>query len=885
MLSSSQIRTQFIEFFQHRYGHTFVPSSPVVPVGDPSLLFANAGMNQFKDVFLGTGTRPYKRAVNTQKCIRAGGKHNDLDDVGRDTYHHTFFEMLGNWSFGDYFKREAICWAWELLTQVWGLEKDRLHVTIFGGDASEALERDEEAAAIWHSECGVPRERIHDGSKKDNFWEMGNTGPCGPCTEIHIDRTPDKSGSKLVNAGTDQVIEIWNLVFIQYNRDAQGKLHLLPAKHVDTGMGFERVTAVLQGKSSNYDTDVFTPLFEAIRSVTGAAPYTGRLDDAKDTAYRVIADHARMMTFALTDHARFGSKGREAVLRSVLRRAFRFGYQVFELRQPFIHRLVPVIVDTLGGVFPELTERPEKVQQQIEAEERDFLRTIARGLEFFEQACERAAATRCLSGQDAFELHTNRGFPIDLTKVMAQERGLQVDEEAFKQLNEEHIRISGAGRKVGTVAITAKGGLPETDDRPRWDSPIGQGDVLGWVLDNTFVQSGTLRPGQSVGLVLDTTCFYAESGGQVGDRGTIRTSSGTFQVNDTQKLGNAILHLGQVSEGEISVGQTAALEVDRSRDHTRKNHTATHLVHWALRTVLGEHVEQRGSKVKPEGFSFDFAHEAPLTREELETVERLVNAKIIADLPVRWRELPTAQAKALPGVRAFFGDKYGEVVRVVEIGDGFSREFCGGTHLDRTGEAGLFKLTAQAPVSKGVRRIEGVTGEYALQVVQSLTRLTDELASKYNCKPEELPQRLASLEAQKHDLEQQLARALFAVGDALLAGATEVGGVKVIVGPVPDAPEELLRVQVDRLKQLAKSAVVVIGWTQPDKALLLASVTKDLVERHQLKAGDLIKELAPLIGGKGGGPPTMASGSGKEPSQLPAALDRARTLLASKLAK
>ncbi len=571
MPTANEIRQQFTDFFVQKCGHTFVPSSPVVPVGDDTLLFANAGMNQFKDVFLGTGSRPYKRAANTQKCIRAGGKHNDLDDVGKDTYHHTFFEMLGNWSFGDYFKKEAIAWAWELLTEVWKLDKTRLHVTVFEGDPENNVPRDDEAATIWR-EVGVPDAQIHLGSKKDNFWEMGETGPCGPCTEVHIDLTPDKSGASLVNKGTPQVIEIWNLVFIQFNRNADKSLTPLPAKHVDTGMGFERVTAVLQGKTSNYDTDVFSPIFAAIQKVTGAAEYTGKLDDLKDTAYRVIGDHIRTLTFALTDGATLGNEGRNYVLKRILRRAERYGRQYLGATKPFLCELVATVVDSMGEAFPELRKSPGKVVKQIFDEEESFIRTLDRGLTFFNEAVLISAVAEgtewtnpnpMITGEQAFRLHDTYGLYIDIVEQMAQERGIPVDREGYEREMEKAKDRSRQGAKKFAVSAI-QGDLPTTDDSQKYKGTAGKGKIVAWTKENLVGTAGSLGPGDQVAIILDKTCFYAEQGGQVGDKGTIKTKTGTFQVEDTQRLGDAILHVGKVWEGTIKIGQPATLEADAS---------------------------------------------------------------------------------------------------------------------------------------------------------------------------------------------------------------------------------------------------------------------------------------------------------------------------------
>ncbi|HYT92158.1 MAG TPA: alanine--tRNA ligase [Gemmataceae bacterium] len=928
MLTANEIRQQFIDFFVKKHGHTAVPSSSVVPHGDDTLLFTNAGMNQFKDVFLGTGSRPYKRAVDTQKCIRAGGKHNDLDDVGKDTYHHTFFEMLGNWSFGDYFKREAIAWAWELLTKDWGLDKSRLHATVFGGDAAEGLARDDEAAELWRTVTDIDPAHIHWGSKKDNFWEMGETGPCGPCTEIHIDRTPDKTGGELVNKGRAEVIEIWNLVFIQFNRAEDRTLTPLPAKHVDTGMGFERVTAVLQDKSSNYDTDVFTPIMEAIGSLVGKK-YGGSLGDRDDIAFRVIADHLRMLTFAMSDGALPDNKGRGAVVRSVLRRAFRFGYQRFDQREPFIYKLVPTLVAHMGEAYPDLRKNPERVMEIIKREESDFLRTIQRGLDLFERYVERArahasgvpvwsgpgyteveqeempkhfipdtekywyerAGKNVIPGEATFKLHTTSGFPPDLTMQMAEEYGLSVDMAKYHQLMKGHEIIS-RGEDRGPLVMAVEGELPATDDSPKYGPWMTEATVLGWMQGKQVVRSGRLEANQDVALLLDRTNFYAEQGGQVADTGTIRTPTGQFRVNDTRKLGDSVLHIGRVVDGHLEEGQKAKLGFDLTvRSDTMRNHTATHLLNWALRKVLGGDIEQRGSLVDPDKTRFDFTYQHPLASEEIAEVERLVNEKIYSDLPVNPVVMPLAEAKKIPGVRAVFGEKYPDPVRVLLIGaekpfevtPEHSVEFCGGTHLTHTGQAGFCKIVSQEAVGKGVRRVTAVTGREAVATVQRMASVIDEMVARFNCKPAEVASRIDALQEEIKKLQQQLKKGaagdLQSAADKLLAGAQQVGGARVIVGEMPAGPDEAMRTQVDRLKQTAGSAVVVVGWTDDGKVGLLAAASDDLVKKG-LHAGKLVGQVAAVVGGKGGGKPTMAQAGGKEPAKLSEALQ-----LALKLAK
>ncbi|MGL4555799.1 MAG: alanine--tRNA ligase, partial [Gemmataceae bacterium] len=880
------------DFFRQKHGHTFVPSSSVVPLDDPTLQFSNAGMNQFKDVFLGTGSRPYRRAANTQKCIRAGGKHNDLDDVGKDTYHHTFFEMLGNWSFGDYFKKEAIRWAWELLTEVWGLDKTRLHATVFEGSPTEGVPRDDEAAGLWRSETDINPDHIHWGNKKDNFWEMGDTGPCGPCTEIHIDLTPDKSGAGLVNKGSASVIEIWNLVFIQFNRNPDRSLDPLPAKHVDTGMGFERVTAVIQGKTSNYDTDVFTPILAAITERTGKA-YGAKLDDPIDIGFRVIADHLRMASFAIGDGARPGQKKAAAVVRSVIRRAVRYGYQYFDLREPFLYSFVPVLVGQMGASFPELKANAATIEKVIREEEADFLRTIQRGLALFQTAAAAAkAGGGVLDGQTAADLHTTHGFPIDMTRQMALELGLTTDEAGYQRAIQEHARVSGKDRK--SLVITAvKGDVPKTDDEPKYGPPAAAGTVLGWVKDSAVTRAGRLEEDDEVGLLLDRTNFYAEQGGQIGDGGTVKTATGTFEVDDTRRLGDAVLHVGRVTDGHVEPGQPATLEVSAARPHTQRNHTTTHLLNWALREVLGEGVDQKGSLVDADRTRFDFSHDKPLTPEQVAEVERLVNEKVYADLPVTALLMPLADAKKIPGLRAVFGEKYPDPVRVVMIGAtspdqadrSHSVEFCGGTHLTHTGEAGFFKVLSQEGVAKGVRRLTGTAGRGAVSAVQSLAKVVDGLTAALGCKADEVTARVEALQEEVKKLQSQLKKGaasdLNAAADALFAEAADVNGAKLIVGEVPAAPVEQMRTQMDRLRQKAKTAVILLGWVDEGKVVLLAAVTDDLTAK--VEAGKLVGEAARAVGGKGGGRKDLAQGGGPHPEKLAEAFEAARRMARERL--
>ncbi|MFO0801091.1 MAG: alanine--tRNA ligase [Gemmataceae bacterium] len=902
MLSSSDIRKQFVEFFCKKHGHTNVPSSPVVPLADPTLLFANAGMNQFKPYFLGTEKPASARVANTQKCIRAGGKHNDLDDVGKDTYHHTFFEMLGNWSFGDYFKKEAIAWAWELLVDVWKIDPTRLHVTVFEGDPANGIPRDDEAAGFWKA-VGVPPERVHLGNKKDNFWEMGATGPCGPCTEVHYDATPDKCGGPLVNASSDQVIEIWNLVFIQFNRNEDQSLTLLPAQHVDTGMGFERITKVIQGKASNYDTDVFQPIFAAIQKVTGAAPYTGVLDDLKDTAYRVIADHIRTLTFALTDGAAIGNDGRNYVLKRILRRAERYGAQVLGTKEPFLHALVPTVVELFGAPFPELKANPAKVRSAIFDEEEAFLRTLSRGIKLFTGLVDtmKQQQRTVVSGAEAFKLHDTYGVLIDITQQMAQEQGLSVDVAGYEaELEAAKERARKGGKTFAVTAI--QGELPPTDDAAKYSYGQVEATVLGWVKDNVVARTGTLVAGESVALLLDRTNFYGEQGGQVGDIGTILkvglngevsldTAAADFEVEDTQRLGNTVLHIGILHTGELAVGDRVLLNqsVGRRVDVMR-NHTATHLMNLALRQVLGGDVDQRGSLVDENKTRFDFTHDKPLTAEQLREVEDRVNRAVIRDQVVQAAVMPLAEAKKLPGVRAVFGEKYPDPVRVVMVGTDnpahltadMSVEFCGGTHVPRTGTIGLFKLVSQESVAKGVRRVTAVTGRAAYADARARGAVLDELSGRFHCRPDELPSRIDALQEQLKKLQEQLKKGAAAdlggVIDKLLEGAPTLGGATVVIGQLPEGTTtDAARAQVDRVRQTVGASFVVFGWTEEGKVPFLAAMTPELVKKG-VKAGDVVKQVAAVAGGSGGGKPDLAQAGGKDATKLPEAFAKAREL-------
>jgi len=1024
--SAAQIRREFIEYFVRRCGHTFVPSSPVVPHDDPTLMFTNAGMNQFKPIFLGKrapdvdkwpGATPgmASRAANTQKCIRAGGKHNDLDDVGHDTYHHTFFEMLGNWSFGDYFKKEAIEWAWDLLTNVWGIDPGRLHATYFEGDASEGLEPDNEARDLWRKI--LPPERVHPGNKKDNFWEMGDTGPCGPCSEVHIDLTPDKSGGKLVNAGDARVMEIWNLVFIQFNRGPDGKLSPLPAKHVDTGMGFERICSVIRGTEtgrlgqvSNYDTDVFTPIFAAIQRVTGAPAYTGLLESAdpnrspgpsrdrqgspsnadvmRDVAYRVVADHLRTLTFAITDGASPSNEGRGYVLRRILRRAVRYGRQYLGTSKPFLCELIPAVADAMGEAFPELRsahggKNVDHVTAIIRDEEASFIKTLDRGIALFDEAAKYAAQHHHgrISGEDAFKLHDTYGFPIDLTELMAEERGMTVNIGEYERLMEEaREKARGAGKSEAAMPLGIEGAPRATDDTPKFTSRSVRSKVIAYSHEARWHDSGSAPTGCAVGIVVASTCAYGEQGGQVGDSGTIRTANGEFRFEETKRLNDIVIHIGKVLRGNVSVGDEASIEVDSFRETITRNHTATHLMNWALREVLGEHVQQKGSLVDPDKTRFDLSHHAAITEDELTRIEQLTNDKIREDLPVFTNDnVPVDQKSAMKinGLRAVFGEKYPDQVRVVSIGvpvtdedakrardkgewsgsgsllgspdnpewRKYSVEFCGGTHVKRTGEIAqlpngsradrAFVLVEESAVAKGIRRVVGVTGEKAVAAQQAADQLSRELDAALTAARNESPNepsneprasaraaaqtqaplptaeqlvadlnarftttelpvlarhrlraKLAELQelAKKQKKEQSKAGAAdtLARADELLAAAERVNGVALICGELGSAGVEPLRGACDSLRSRAGSAAILLAAENDGKAVLLAAMTADVVARG-VKAGDLIKEIAPLVGGKGGGKPDLAQGGGPDAGRIGEAVASAATWLKAKL--
>lgn len=838
-MTSRDVRQSFLDFFASKQ-HRIVPSAPVVPHGDPTLLFTNAGMNQFKDVFLGQGKREYSRAADTQKCIRVSGKHNDLEEVGYDTYHHTFFEMLGNWSFGDYYKAEAIAWAWELLVDIWKLDPKRLHATVY--------RTDNEAFTLW--ERFLPKDRIHYFDEKDNFWEMGETGPCGPCSEVHYDRTPDFSGGPLVNAGVPEVIEVWNLVFIQYNRKADGSLEELPAKHVDTGMGFERICAVINGKDSNYDTDVFSPVIDRIAEMSGRK-YLGALDDKDSIAMRVMADHIRTVSFSIADGALPSNEGRGYVLRRILRRASRYARNI-GFREPVLYKFVQILADTMGDIFPEIKAQQATVERVIKAEEEGFLQTLERGLERFEDIVARLRPNDQgrIAGADAFLLYDTFGFPLDLTQLLARERDLTVDAAEFVELMEEQRARSRKARKnvlqeVETSIIAERSGF------------------TGYTELETESKALHIKDNH---IVLEKTPFYAEMGGQTADQGTITIGGATYQVLDVQKSGDAIIHICD-REIEPLVGQMALASVDKKRRaDIVANHSATHLLHEALRRVLGTHVQQAGSVVTAEHLRFDFPHFQKVTPEEIQQIEDMVNEKIRENHDVRTLELPIEEARKVAGVKSFFGDKYGDFVRVVVIDEKFSAEFCGGTHVRNTSEIGLFKLTGESSIAAGTRRLEAVTGAGVQKYISDLHAKMAQERREF----EELQIKMKHLEK---EISKFQVSALAGEVEGFIKRAKSVNGsgLRVIAEQIEVAHIDQLKALGDELRNaLGKQGVGLLASVIDDKAQLVCVATDDVKDKYP--AGKLVGAVAKELGGGGGGKPHLATAGGKDVEKLASVL-------------
>ncbi len=875
-MNTAEIRTRFLDYFA-RAGHTIVPSSPLVPHGDPTLLFTNAGMVQFKNVFLGKETRPYSRAASCQKCVRAGGKHNDLEQVGRTARHHTFFEMLGNFSFGDYFKDEAIRLAWRFVTEELGIPPARLFITVY--------EKDDEAARIWLEEIGIDPKRFARIGEEDNFWSMGDTGPCGPCTEIFYDHGPEVPGGPpgTPEADGDRFVEIWNLVFMQYDRDAEGRLHPLPKPSVDTGMGLERIAAVMQGVHSNYDIDLFRHLIAAASDVLGAR--YGE-DAEKDTSLRVIADHLRAVGFLIADGVLPSNEGRGFVLRRILRRAVRHG-RLLGARGPFLWRLVAALVDEMGGHYRELVEAQANIEEIVRVEEERFFRTLDRGLKLVEKAARAAEATRArtIPGATLFELYDTYGFPLDLVADILRGRNIRLDEEGFAAcMAEQRARAraawKGSGEEAPPEALLAIREERGPSEFLGYQTLSAEGAVVGILKEGSSAEA--LNEGEEGWVVLNQTPFYGEAGGQVGDTGVLKGPKGVFVVEDTQRpLADLIVHKGRMQQGTLAVGEVVQAEVDKARrEAIRRHHTATHLLHAALREVLGAHVRQAGSLVAPERLRFDFTHPKALTEEELARIERRVNAEIRKNLPVRTHIMSLEEAKA-KGAMALFGEKYEDEVRVVEAG--FSLELCGGTHVDRTGDIAVFRILREEAVGAGVRRIEAVAGEAAYESFAADARLLAQTARALRTKPEEAPQAAEALAARVRELERALAQAKAKLAASALrelaAGAERIAGVPVLVAKVEDVHD--LRDAADKALAQLGEGVVVLGLARDGKAQVVAKVARALTARVQ--AGAIVRTAAEAMGGRGGGKPEMAMGGAPQPEKLDAALAAARRAIAEAL--
>ena len=873
MKTSQQIREDFISFFTER-GHSFVRSAPVVPHDDPTLLFTNSGMAQFKDIFLGTGSRDYNRAVNSQKCIRASGKHNDLEDVGHDNYHHTFFEMLGNWSFGDYFKQQAILWAWELSTEVWTLPKDKLWATVFEG--GDGVGPDEEAEKIWRSETDIQKNQVLRYDKSDNFWEMGEVGPCGPCSELHIDLGEgtcplSQEHECAVNIeGCWRFVELWNLVFMQYQRFPDKHLEPLPAQHVDTGMGLERICRVLQQVDSNYSTDLFVPILGRISEVTGTTDKSGEIG----VAYRVIADHLRSLSFAIADGAIPSNEGRGYVLRRMLRRATRFG-RVLGMEKPFMHQLVGTLSEVMGDAFPELSAQQKHIEKVIESEESSFGQTLDRGLEIFEQmaSSSRTSENGGLSGEDAFKLYDTYGFPVDLTRLMCDERRLNVDEMGFENLMEEQRTRA---REAGKFRLTL-------DDWTEFKE--GESEFVGY--SKFQAEAEVLRyssPGEGEWqIILDQTPFYAESGGQVGDLGMLRQNGRSWRVTDVQKQGGSIVHYCKGPDAPES-GYLEAMIDPSKRLQVTNNHSATHLMLAAMREILGTHVTQAGSIVHPEYLRFDFTHPEKPTQEEMEQIESRVNDKIRENIETEIYQ--TEYQKAIDsGIVAMFGEKYGDVVRVIKMGD-FSEELCGGCHVPTTGQIGHFRLVSEEGIASGIRRFVGVTGIQAESISQQENRVAQNLRQQLNVPVEKISETVEKLLDEKRTLEKELQEIrkqnAGANAGTLLEDAQTLGDVRVLAKKVDVQSMDEFRSLADSLRKQFSNGVAWLATEIDGKSSLICIVSDEMLQRG-LKAGELVNAVASLADGKGGGKPHMAQAGIRAPQLLPEALNMAPDLLKQKL--
>ena len=845
MTTSKEIRDQFLTFFKER-GHRIVPSSSVIPYDDPTLLFTNAGMNQFKDVFLGKGSRDYKRAANTQKCIRVSGKHNDLEEVGFDTYHHTFFEMLGNWSFGDYYKKEAIEWAWELLTKVWGLPKERLYATVYKDD--------DEAMELWKKVTDIKHSHILKFGEKENFWEMGETGPCGPCSEIHINLSQDPDNSSLVNAGTPECIEIWNLVFIQYNRENDGTLTELPAKHIDTGMGFERITAVLQGKKSNYDTDIFQPIIKKIEQISGFS-----YEEEKNQApMRVIADHIRTLSFAIADGALPSNEGRGYVLRRILRRAARFGRKL-NLNDAFLYKLVEVLTEQMSYIFPEIKLQKDLIEKTLMAEEKSFASALDRGIELFEKIAANAAnSDRIIKGNEAFTLYDTYGFPIDLTLLMAKEKNLVVDLQKFNLLMEEQKKRAREASKNKFASSVEVINLNEFSTDGAINTEFVGYDFFEVEAKIIAVQKKL----EYIYIALDKTPFYVEAGGQIDDLGTIEYEGEEYEVIDVSNAGGAIIHIvANPNNTDFELGKIVKAKIDKKRRlKIMRNHSATHLLHAALRKFLGGHVQQAGSYVGPDRLRFDFNHISKLTDEEINKIENWVNEKILEAIPLtHYREIEFEKAKKM-GALMFFGDKYGDKVNVVQFGE-VSAEFCGGSHVRNTSEIGALKIISESSIAAGVRRIEAVTGTGILDYAKSLETKIISLESKINEVNDEL--RKKEKELSSYAIEKKIKEI-----EKLIEKPTRFENIKICKGIIEADNEEMLKDLASVLRGKLGSGVGVLASVIGEKVSIACVVSDDLIKEKNLSAGKIAGELAKKVGGDGGGRPTLATAGGKDTSKI-----------------
>lgn len=875
--TATEIREVFLSFFKEKQ-HTIVPSAPMVNKDDPTLMFTNAGMNPFKDYFLGHKPALHKRIADTQKCLRVSGKHNDLEEVGRDGYHHTMFEMLGNWSFGDYFKKEAIAWAWELLIDRLQLPKDRIYVSVFGGDKQDNLPEDTEARGFWQE--WMPNDRILSFGRKDNFWEMGDTGPCGPCSEIHVDMRSDEEraavpGAQLVNNDHPSVIEIWNLVFMQFNRKADGSLEPLPAQHVDTGMGFERLVRVIQGKSSNYDSDIFAPLIYFVEQATGIAyrnDYSGAV--MSDIAMRVLADHVRAVSFGIADGEMPSNTGAGYVLRRILRRAVRYYYTFLNTREPLMHRLVPVLADFFKDIFPDFFGQRDFVKRVIEQEELSFLRTLEGGIKRFEGL---KATNLVIAGKDAFELYDTYGFPVDLTRMMAAEKGWSIDEKGFDKALQEQKQRSRSDASVTTGDWM--------DVHPSAVSPIFDGYDQDQLEEVEVIKYRSIedRDGVRFQLVLNRTSFYPEGGGQVGDRGYLHFGGEALEVLDVIKENDLPIHITKRLPLQIDAPVKTAINAQRRR-LIENNHSATHLLHAALREILGDHVQQRGSLVNDEYLRFDFSHFAKMTPEEISKIETRVNQKIREDIRLKEdRNLPISQAEKA-GARMLFGEKYGERVRMITFDPSFSIELCGGCHVSSTGHIGFFKILSESAIAAGVRRIEAVTADaaekYINDQIAQLTMVKQELKNPID-PVKAIRDLMTEVRELKHQVEAIELEKASSVKSELLSAAENINGIRFISREVAISDQKLLKQLIFEMgKELGTASFILLGTREDGKAQLMLYISEELVQNRGLNAGKIIKDLAQSIQGGGGGQPFFASAGGTLPEGLEEALTKAKSLIA-----